>query len=176
MVSMTNEEFSERIVAMIQTLYRVSYSQLAQAADRDEAVQEALCKAWRKRGRLQDERFMQTWLIRILLNECHNIQRKRQRETLLNELPDRIVPADANYELHDALLRLDENLRLPVLLHYMEGFKVGEIAGILRLPEGTVKSRMRKGREELKKILDGEDESLCMIREATISQTLRQIW
>ncbi len=153
---MTSEEFSEQIVNMMQTLYRVSYSQLSQSCDRDEAVQECLLKAWQKRGQLKQPRYMQTWVVRILINECRNIQRKRWREVPLDEMPERIAPADADYEVHDALLKLDEKLRLPIILHYMEGFTVSEIADILRLPQGTVKSRMNRGRAQLKKTLTGE--------------------
>ncbi len=160
---MTNDEFSSRIVSMMQTLYRVSYSQLSQSCDRDEAVQECLCKAWLKRGQLKDERFMQTWVIRILINECHNIQRKAMRESPLEDLPERSAPADAQYELHDVLLGLDETLRLPLQLYYIEGFSVGEIAHILRCPQGTVKTRMRRGRQALKKTLYGEGEKPCEI-------------
>ncbi len=153
---MTSDEFSEQIVDMMQTLYRVCYSQLSQSCDRDEAVQECLLKAWQKRGQLKQPRYMKTWVIRILINECRNIQRKRGREVPLDEMPNRTAPADADYELHDALLQLDEKLRLPIILHYIEGFTVSEIADILRWPQGTVKSRMNRGRAELKKSLTGE--------------------
>ena len=153
---MTSEEFSQQIVNMMQTLYRISYSQLSQSCDRNEAVQECLLKAWQKRGQLKEPRYMRTWIIRILINECRNIQRKRWREVPLDEMPERVAPADADYELHDALLILDEKLRLPIMLHYMEGFTVSEIADILRWPQGTVKSRMNRGRAELKKLLTEE--------------------
>ena len=148
---------------MMQTLYRVSYAQLSQSCDRDEAVQECLCKAWQKRNQLQDERYMQTWVIRILINECHNIQRKRGRELPLEALPERAAPADAEPELHDALLALEESLRLPLVLHYIEGFTTEEIAQILRWPQGTVKSRMMRGRRELKKMLSEEEQLPCEI-------------
>lgn len=155
---MTCDEFSTRIVEMMQTLYRVSYTQLLQNCDRDEAVQECLYKAWKKRHQLKDERYMQTWVIRILINECHNIQRKRSRELPQGKMPERVAPPDADYELHDALFSLDETLRLPILLHYIEGLSIREIAQILRWPQGTVKSRMLRGRQELKKTLCGEEQ------------------
>jgi len=158
---MTNKEFSERIVAMIQTLYRVSYSQLSQSSDRDDAVQECLCKAWQRRWQLKDERYMQTWVIRILINECHNIQKRNSREPSFESVPERIAPPDCDIELHDALLGLDETLRLPIILHYIEGFTTKEIAKILRLPQGTIKTRMLRGRKELKKLLYEEENTLC---------------
>jgi len=155
---MTDNEFTERLTAMRETLYRVCYSQLSAGSDRDDAVQEALLKAWSTRHRLRDERFMQTWVIRILINECHNIQRRRMRETPLDELPERPAPQEADGELHDALFRLDEALRLPVVLHYIEGYRVEEIARMLRLPKGTALWRMSKARKELRSML-GEDVS-----------------
>ena len=60
-------------------------------------------------------------------------------------------------ELHDALMRLPEEVRTPIVLHYMEGYPVGEIASALRLAQGTVKSRMRRGRAMLKKLLSEEE-------------------
>lgn len=158
---MTSEEFSERIVGMMQTLYRISYSQLSQSCDRDDAVQECLYKAWKKRHHLKDDSVMQTWVIRILINECRNIQKKGGRELLLDELPERTAPPTANLELHDALFAIDEVLRQPILLHYIEGYSTKEIAQILRLPHGTVKSRMARGRCELLKILNLEVKELC---------------
>ena len=153
---MTNDEFAERIVGMTQTLYRVCYAMLPQAADREDAVQECLKKAWEKRGSLRDERYLQTWVIRILINECHNIQRRAKREAPAEALPDRPAPEGADRELHDALLHLETKLRLPIVLHYMEGYSVAEIARMLRLPAGTVKSRMLRGRKALKDMLKEE--------------------
>jgi len=140
----------------MQTLYRVSYSQLSQKCDREDAVQECLSKAWQKRNQLKDERFMQTWVIRILINECHNIRHKRHRELALDDIPNPVAPVDADHELHDALLDLEEPLRLPILLYYIEGYTVKEIAKILRLPQGTVKSRMSRGRNKLREKIDLE--------------------
>ncbi|MCL1807522.1 MAG: hypothetical protein FWG31_07465 [Oscillospiraceae bacterium] len=73
---------------------------------------------------------MQTWVVRILLNECRNIQRKRKREIPTETMPQRAAPPDA--ELHDALFRLDEKLRLPIILHYIEGFSTGEYECLIK--------------------------------------------
>lgn len=73
-------------------------------------------------------------------------------------LPERVAaPPDADVTLHDALLRLPERLRTPLVLHYMEGYEVRQVASALRLPSGTVKSRMRKGRLMLKDLLSEEE-------------------
>ena len=153
---MTSEEFAERIVGMTQTLYRMCYALLAQPCDREDAVQACLEKAWRKRASLRDERYLQTWVIRILINECHDIQRRSRRESAVETLPEREAPPGADPELHDALLRLEPKWRVPIVLHYMEGYSVEEIARMLRLPRGTVKTRMLRARRALREMLSEE--------------------
>lgn len=161
---MTDNEFAERLVAIRETMYRVSYAQLPQSCDRDDAVQEALLKAWGNRRRMNDEQFMKTWVIRILINECHNIQRKKEREFASQELPEWTAPAESNVDLHDALFRLDEKLRLPIVLHYMEGYRTREISKILAIPHGTVLWRMSKARKELGAML-GADTQILQLEE-----------
>ena len=77
---MTSEQFAQEIVALTDTLYRVSYSILRETCDREDAVQGCLEKAWKKRRALRDERYLKTWLVRILINECYNICRRRAKE------------------------------------------------------------------------------------------------
>lgn len=153
---MTSEEFARRVAALTQTLFKVCYAQLPRACDREDAVQSALEKAWKNRTRLKDTRYLETWLIRITMNECHNIQRRQRRETPAEILDERSAPSGEDSALHDALLELDEKLRMPLVLHYMEGYAVEEIARMLRMPQGSVKSRMRRGREKLRALLEKE--------------------
>ncbi len=155
---MTSERFAREIVNLTDTLYRVSYSILRQQCDREDAVQSCLEKAWKKRHSLRDERYLKTWLVRILINECYDVHRRRARE-MPGEIPERAAPPGADVELHDALMRLPEEVRTPLVLHYMEGYAIQEIASALRLAQGTVKSRMRRGRAMLKTLLS-EEESL----------------
>jgi RNA polymerase sigma-70 factor (ECF subfamily) len=155
---MTKDEFSERIINMTDTLYRISCSQLSRACDRDDAVQETICKAWAKRNKLKEERYMQTWVVRILINECHNIERKQRRMILSEEI---ILPYDDPYtdtSLRDAVKRLDENIRRPIVLHYIEEYTIAEIAKIMRIPQGTVKTRLMRGRKQLFDILEEQND------------------
>ncbi len=153
---MTSDEFAKRITEMTQLLYRVSYAQLPRVCDREDAVQECLRKAWQHRERLRDERYMQTWVVRILLNECRNIQKKNRREAPCEDVPPPAPRDSAAPALHDALLRLPDTLRIPLILYYIEGFKVDEVARMLRLPVGTIKTRMSRGRQQLRELLEEE--------------------
>jgi RNA polymerase sigma-70 factor, ECF subfamily len=153
---LSNEEFSARVTEMTKTLYGICCAQLRQRSDYEDAVQECLRIAWQNIGRLRDERYLKTWIIRILINECHRIQRRYKREIPADTIPI-ATSSDADSGLHDALLRLEPKLRLPIVLHYVEDYSVIDIARMLRLPPGTVKTRMARARSMLREMLSGED-------------------
>ena len=149
---MTGDAFAKAVTEMVQTLYRVSCSQLSIEADREDAVQETLRRAWEKRASLKNDDYLRTWVIRILLNVCHDIQRERKRMIPTDVFPENASPARNDMDLRGCLLQLEERERIPVLLHYIEGYDVKQIASILRIPQGTVKSRLSRGRSQLKSI------------------------
>ena len=148
---MTEREFSEQVKGMYQTLWRVSYSILHNGSDCDDDVQEALLRAWARIGTLKDGRAFRSWLIRILVNECKDALRRRahRQHVSLDAVMDPIAK-DVNLELHAAIMALPLNLRLPLTLHYVEGYSVKEIGKILSLPETTVTWRLRAARNKLR--------------------------
>ena len=143
---MTQAEFVRRVVAMEDTLYRVSTTLLPQLCDRQDAVQSAIEKALRKRDKLRDPNALEAWLTRILINECYLILRSRKRETPMNDLPERETAPDALPDLYELFTSLEEKYRLPMVLYYVEGYSVAEAAHILHLPQNTLKSRLHRGR------------------------------
>ena len=147
---MTNEDFASRIVAMQGTLYRVTCALLREHADREDAVQSAIEKAWRKQGMLRDETRLKAWVTRILVNECYLILRRQKRETPVETIPDSPAPDTADPDLYRFFTSLPDTLRLTMVLHYVEGYEVKEIARIQRIPVGTVKTRLMRGREKIK--------------------------
>ena len=147
---MTNEGFAARVIAMQGTLYRVTCTLLRDHADREDAVQSAIEKAWRKRHLLREDTRLQPWLCRILVNECYTILRQQKRLTPVETLPDSPVPQGADPDLYRFFTTLPDTLRLTMVLHYVEGYDVKEVARIQRIPVNTVKSRLLRGREKLK--------------------------
>lgn len=154
---MTEAEFTSRVLAMQVTLYRVSTTLLPQLCDREDAVQSAIEKALRKRERLRDDRALEKWLTRILINECYALLRRRKRETPFDDLPERETEPDAKPDLYQLFTCLEDKYRLPLALYYMEGYTVTETAQMLRLPKGTLKSRLHRGRQLLRNTLDLEE-------------------
>ena len=153
---MTKEQFDQQIISLRSMLYYVSYGLLTNPMDQDDAVQEAIHKALVKRNSLRDDSHFKSWLTRILINECYNILRRRTREAPTEEIMPQ-APPDANREVFDSLVTLDVKLRLPIILHYYEGYTTKEIAGILRVPEGTIKGRLVSARKQLGQLLHDEE-------------------
>jgi len=154
---MTQAEFTDRVVAMQDRLYRVSVTILPQLCDREDAVQGAIEKAIRKRDHLRDDKALEKWLTRILINECYTLLRRRKRETLFDDIPERETEPDALPDIYQLFTSLEEKYRLPMVLHYVEGYSVEEVSSILLLPKGTVKSRLHRGRLILRDAIDLEE-------------------
>lgn len=152
---MTKEQFTEAVLALQPTLYRVTRTQLRIAADCEDAVQETLRRAWEKRDRLREPSALRAWLIRILLNVCRDIQREHRRQIPVEQLPDRPQQA-GEHLLMDALMTLPPKYRAVIILHHAEGFEVAEMAHMLGIPQGTVKSRLARGRYALEKAYEKE--------------------
>ena len=155
---MDKSEFTAAVLEAEPTLYRVAKAMLGSEHDCADAAQQAILRAWEQLGTLRNPRYFKTWLTRILINECSAILRLRQRLAPYEPEQAGAIPApmpDDHSDLYAALLSLDEKYRLPVVLYYLEGFKTREIAALLGVPEGTVKSRLRTARELLRKDLKG---------------------
>lgn len=158
---MTQEAFEERIVSLSAMLYYVSFSLLPGHADREDAVQECLHKALVRRHQLRDETQLKPWLTRILVNECHNIIRRKRREQPMESVVAPAAPEAADPWLYEGVMGLPEKLRVPFVLHYLQGYTIRETAQALRAPQSTVKSRLSRARA----LLAGEMEGEAMMHE-----------
>ena len=146
--------FAARVAACERKLYRVARTMLRGDADCEDAVQEALLRAWRSRDSLREEGYFDTWLIRILINECRNIQRRSPPIVPLDRAADAAKPEESAPLA--ALEGLSEKVRLALVLHYVEGYPVEDVARLLRIPAGTVKWRLSQGRKQLRKRIKEE--------------------
>ena len=155
---MDKDAFAARVTAMQQSLYRVAASYLRGEADRLDAVCEAVARAWEKRGTLRDERLFATWLTRILIRECVNIQRRQRRTVPVDTLPEQAQEdeSDTVRSLREALETLPQRQRTMVVLHYMEDYDVREVARIMGTTRGAVCAGLSRARETLRRRI-GED-------------------
>ena len=157
---MDKEEFAARTEAVRQRLYRTAYLYLGSEADALEAVDEAVYQALRALKKLREPEHFETWLTRILLNECHRELRRRKRVAGEDALPDTAGPdAYDALPLKEAIRRLPEELRAVVILRFFTGYTQAETAAALDIPQGTVATRQRRALALLRLEL-GEEESL----------------
>lgn len=144
--------FTEKVLEAESTLYHVAKSILVQDADCEDAVQGAILKAYEKVNTLKDQKYFRTWLVRILINECYRLKRKKKAVVSYDEYFEfAAAEENENYsELYIAISKLPVKIRTTIVLYYIEEYSVDEIKHILRIPSGTVKSRLAKGRKILK--------------------------
>ena len=158
----TRREFEERLAECGPIAYRVARGVLRNTADAEDVAQEAMLRAYRRFDRLRDRTRFRAWLVRIAfrlaLDRLRSGKRREARDTIWSQ-PEHQVPA-ANAEdlaasnefqahLESALAELPEKLRLVLLLAAMEGHTIEEIAEMVGVSTGTVKSRIFYARRQL---------------------------
>jgi RNA polymerase sigma-70 factor, ECF subfamily len=148
-------------------LFTLAARTLGSRTDAEDAVQDALLRAWRNIGSFRGGALFSTWLYRICVNAAHDQRTRRTADPVepveSADPRDRFADEELSGELQRALAALDETQREVVVLYDVLGSSYAEIAEITGVAEGTVKSRLFRGRAELARLLrgtpEGEDQS-----------------
>ena len=143
---MNQREFAERVTAMQGSLYRVAASYLRGESDRLDAVAETIAKAWERRKTLRDKSLFATWMTRRLIRVCVDMQRRQKR----------LIPTDYVAEKPAAIDSLPQKARTMIVLHYMEGYDVREIAKMMGTTKGAVCAGLSRARDKLRAYLEGD--------------------
>ena len=144
------DAFTRLMKSQMQNMYKTAGAILINDEDIADAVSETILACWENIKSLKEERFFKTWMTRILVNKCNDIIRKKQYY-LDYDMPEEPYNDTGfeNAEWKEALSTISEKYRLVMVLYYIEGFNTGDISGILDIPEGTVRSKLARGREQL---------------------------
>jgi RNA polymerase sigma-70 factor (ECF subfamily) len=149
------------------SVYRLSFAILADEADARDAAQDTFVTAWRQIGKLRDPERFDAWLQRVAVNAARMTHRARRRRGVREIPSSRIAaveglratasPAETDAATLDVAMRhLTVEQRSILVLHHLEGQPVAELAGILEIPPGTVKSRLHTARQALQAAIDAE--------------------
>lgn len=140
-------------------LYRIAFSYIKNEDLALDIVQESIEKALRNIKTLKHEEYVKTWFYRILINESLGYIR-RNKNTILCQVEDLKDDIEWNdnitiegIDLYNNIGKLKEKLRTVIILRFFEDLKIEEIARITKTSPNTVKSRLYKGLEELKKLI-----------------------
>ena len=152
---LTKTEFTRLAEMYKDAVFRLAFSLLRNAADADDAVQNALLKLYQTDKRFESDEHVKNWLLRVAVNECRMLWRSpARRAESIDDCADRLVFEYEYYgDLFRAILALDAKYRSVIVLYYYEGYAIQEIAQILRIPAGTVGTRLARARDVLKDIL-----------------------
>jgi RNA polymerase sigma-70 factor, ECF subfamily len=155
-------EFEERLAECGPLAFRVARGVLRNTADAEDVAQEALLRAYRRFDHLRDRTRFRGWLVRIAfriaLDRLRSSKRREQRDTLWSEpahqprvatAEDLAASTEFQEHLERALAELPEKFRIVLLLAAMEGHTIEEVAALLGIPVGTVKSRLFFGKKQL---------------------------
>lgn|SRR5262245_3150794 len=161
-----DQEFEARLVESSTLAFRVAYSVLRHRQDAEDVAQEAFVKAYRSFSQLRDRERFRAWLVRVTwrlaLDRRRGDRRREARDTesaIARDMrptacvTDDLVARERAAHLWHAIDELPEKLRVVVVLANIEGHDVGEVARLLAVPEGTVKSRLFLARQRLKEHL-----------------------
>lgn len=155
---MNNEEFAVRVDGIRGKLYKTALVYLGNEVLALDAVDEAVYKALCSYKRLRQPEYFDTWITRILINECHNELRRQKRFRPLEELPETAVEEFDSLPLKEAMRRLPKELKDVVILRYFTGYTLVETAQALGIPQGTAATRQRKALSLLRLELEEEEQ------------------
>src|SRR6187399_3142019 len=161
-------EFEARLADSSRLAFRIAFSVLKQREDAEDVAQEAFAKAYRSFNQLRDRTRFRAWLVRMTWRMALDRQRSNRRRTVREDHADTWLPASGRSRPGEADLQvgleareraehlwraidgLSEKLRVVIVLSGIEEHDIREVATLLELPEGTVKSRLFAARQQLK--------------------------
>ena len=159
------EAFGALVEQYRDNVYRLAYRMCGNAYDADEAAQEAFVAAWRALPNFRGDAKFSTWLYRLTTNAAIDVMRREKRHKAVGDgemvevaddtdSPQETVERTEQQEaVQKALATLSDEYREVLLLRYMEELDYAEIAEVLKLPSGTVKSRINRAKAALKTAL-----------------------
>ncbi|MBQ2955328.1 MAG: RNA polymerase sigma factor [Clostridia bacterium] len=155
--SMKERALMEAIERHKHRVFRVAVSCLKRRQDAEDALQEVFIKFYRFAPEFRDDEHEKAWILRVTVNTCISMLRSPWRR-LFAPLPENVPsPGTESQWMIDLVRSLPAKYSIPLHLHYYEDYSVREIASILNLSEGTVKSRLSRARKRLGELIEKEE-------------------
>ena len=156
----SEEELRTAIHRYADMIRKICFIHMKQESDVDDVFQSVFLK-YAKQSSFHDDEHEKAWLIRITINQCKDYQKNKWNNSTIGfeHIPESEkayfkVPHVESDDTLWAVLELKENYRRPLYLFYYEDYSIKEIAALLHIPENTVKTNLKRGREQVKKLLD----------------------
>ena len=144
------ETFAQRVESLRPRLYRIAFCYLGSEAMALDILDEAVYRGLRSLKKLRQPEFFDTWITRILLNECMRELKRNKRFWPLEDIPELSAESFDHLPLQEAIRRLPKDLRDVVILRFFSGYTQAETAQALEIPQGTVATRQRRALQLLR--------------------------
>ena len=153
---LTRERFAALAEKYMDMVFRVAYGYMRSRDDADDVTQEVLLRLYRTDTLFESEEHVKNWLIRVTVNQCKKVFRSpwRRVESIEDYASTLRFETAEDRGLFCGIMRLEQKYRVAVLMYYYEGYSTAQIARILDQKESTVRSRLKRGREKLKPLLE----------------------
>ncbi len=156
--SKSEEEIKELVEKYSSLIFRISYCILCNPADAEDAVQETFLRYLTKAPEFNDEEHKKAWLIKVSANISKNMLMFRlKRETVNIDDIENVGIDRGDCETFEIIMSLPAKHKVVMTLYYVEGYRSKEIAEIIGISEEAVRKRLQKGRELLRKEIEGEN-------------------
>lgn len=155
---MGTEEFKLLAEDYRDMIFRIAFSFLKSQADAEDVTQEVLLHLYETERAFDGLEHIKNWLVKVTYNECRRLWRRPwRRHENIDDYAERLAFEDRTYQdLFCAVMKLDKTKRIVVVLYYLEGYQIQEIADLLQIPRGTVGTRLARARRKLKMYLEEE--------------------
>ena len=143
-------------------MYKTAIAILKNDDDANDAIQEALYSAYKNYNNLKEKNYFTTWIIRILINKCYDILNKNKKIAYIDDsITQNTIGKEDTYQVENSLEwvlnKINKDLKEIAVLYYYDELSVSDIADILQMPQGTVKSRLSRAREQIGNIIKEEE-------------------
>ena len=154
----TEKQYIEIVEKYADMIYRIAYQKVLNRYDAEDIVQDVFVKLLSNKSYFRDEEHMKAWLIRVTINLCINYNKSLARQKTVSVEQLDIPFTQQETGILEELYLLPEDERNILYLYYYEGYKIREIAKILRQKQNTINSKLTRARNKLKKIMEVNNE------------------
>jgi len=162
----SKENFTLLIESIENDLYNIAENKITDTNDVEDVIQETIIKIYNNIGNLKNKKCFKAWAIKILLNECNKNYNNKTKDVLLlkkimhqNDIPSEdssISELESNLNFKEILRNLSTIDQDICIFYYQCNFSIKEISKILQVKESTIKSRIKRSKEKLEKIMKGD--------------------
>lgn len=154
----TEKQYIEIVEKYADMIYRIAYQKVLNRYDAEDIVQDVFVKLLSSKSYFRDEEHIKAWLIRVTINLCINYNKSLAKQKTVSVEQLDIPFTQQETGVLEELYLLPEDERNILYLYYYEGYKIREIAKILRQKQNTINSKLTRARNKLKRIMEVNNE------------------